>query len=41
MSFQLNVDNVFNRRVIWAAANRESIGLHPKRNIRLTTTYTF
>jgi len=41
VSFQLNVENVFNRRVIWAGANRENIGLHPERNIRLTTTYSF
>ncbi|KXU34651.1 hypothetical protein AXK11_07935 [Cephaloticoccus primus] len=41
VSFQLNVENVFDRRIVWAAQGRESVGIHPKRNIRLTTSYSF
>jgi outer membrane receptor protein involved in Fe transport len=37
----LNVDNVFDKEVIWEPSGRFSLAPYPERNVRLTTTVTF
>ncbi len=39
--FNLNVDNVFDKKIIWEPSGRFSLAPYPPLNVRLTATYTF
>jgi iron complex outermembrane receptor protein len=39
--FNLNVDNVFDKKTIWEPSGRFSLAPYPPLNVRLTATYTF
>jgi len=41
LSFQLNIENVFDKKVLAGSGGRHAIGWLPERNIRLTTSYSF
>ncbi|WP_197456834.1 TonB-dependent siderophore receptor [Cephaloticoccus primus] len=41
LRFQLNVDNLTNKKTLWSSTGRNDVTPYPGRNIRLTTTYTF
>jgi len=41
LRFQLNVENVFNKKTLWQSGGRNQLTAFPGTNIRLTTTYSF
>jgi len=41
LRFQLNVENVFDKKTLWQSGGRNQLTAFPGTNVRLTTTYSF